>query len=262
MPALPWSKRFKWNDPRLRWNGQAPDESNTMADNSFCYITRPTAAGTSMTTMPKYRGTKTQDQVYAEVTTRLGATPLTVANITATLHQVIIDWSIACWKIEPLGDGLIGFLVGCGGSSPIGSEPPSGFVDMGIDLRGYYGPAGRARAESAFTAQKVGEQNRVTPVFVEIHESITKIINHYVSPGTLTIILGNRQPKFDPSKTGQFVRYRKADGTFVSAGSYPYINGKTIVANVPAGLTGSIELHLALELNGSVREGVYPFPLT
>lgn len=38
--------------------------------------------------------------------------------------------------------------------------------------------------------------------------------------------------------------------------------GLAIVVTVPASLTGPLELHLAMELNGSVREGIYPFPLT
>lgn len=262
MPALTWNSGYKWNDPRLQWNGPAPDESNIMPDNSFCYITRPTASGHNMTTMPKYRGTKTQEQIYAEVAAKTGSSPAIVAQVVKGLCETIVDDTIACWKVEPLGDGLIGFLVGCGGSSPVGTEPPSTFADMGIDLRGYYGPTGRDRALAAFSAQKVGEQNRVTPVFTEVYDSATKTHNHYASPGSLTIILGNRQPKFDPNASGQFVKFRKADGTFVVASAYPYINGKTIVVSVPAGLTGSLELHLSLELNGSVREGIYPFPLT
>ncbi len=70
-----------------------------MADNTFQYVTRPSAAGNAITTMPKYRGTKTQAQVYAEVTTCLGATPPTVENVTRTLTQVVIDWTICGWRI-------------------------------------------------------------------------------------------------------------------------------------------------------------------
>ncbi len=233
-----------------------------MADNTFQYVTRPSTAGNTITTMPKYRGTKTQAQVYAEAQTRLGATPLTIANVTRTINEVILDWAICGWKIEALGDGLIGYAVGCGGSSPIGQEPPNTYEEMRIELRGHDGAAGRARAKAAFSAEKVGEQNRVAPVWVEVYDSASKLPNHYVSPGTLTIILGNRNGKFDPSQTGQRVRYRKADGTWVLAGGYPYIKGNTIVANVPAGLTGALELEITMELNGSLRTSTYAFPLT
>lgn len=233
-----------------------------MAEDSFCYMTRPSTNAATITTMPKYRGTKTQADVHAEVAARLGAAPPTVPNIIQTLCQVIIDWTIQCWKIEPLGDGLIGFLCGCGGSSPIGAPPPNSFEDMSVELRGYYGSAGRDRAAAAFTAQNVGSQNRVAPVFVEVYDSESKTPNHLVANKGLTIILGNRNGKFDPTNPLHFVKFRKGDGTFVMAAGYPFIKGNTIVVTAPAGLVGPVELHLAMELNGSVREGIYPFPLT
>jgi hypothetical protein len=233
-----------------------------MADNTFQYITRPSTQGNTITTMPKYRGTKTQAQVYAEIAARLGSTPLTIANVIQTHDQVIIDWTTAAWKIEPLGDGLIGYVIGSGGSSPIGQEPPHTFDEMGIDLRGHFGTAGRDRSRAGFSAEKVGEQNRVTPVFVEVYDSATKTPNHYVANQGLTIILGNRNPKFDPTQTGQWVRFQKSDGTYVTSSSYPYIKGNTIVCVPPTGLTGTVELEITLELNGMLRTGRYSFPLS
>ena len=233
-----------------------------MPENTFPYVTRPSTAGNTITTMPKYRGTKTQAELYAEIAARLGATPLTIANVSRTEKEVIIDWTLTGWKIAPAGDGLIGYQCGCGGSSPIGQEPPNTFEGMGVDLRGHYGPAGRARAQAAFSAEKVGEQNRVTPVFVEVYDSDTKTPNNYDAGKGLTIILGNRKPLFDPAKTGHVVRFQKSDGSYVSAASYPYVKGNTIVAMVPATLTGTVELEVALELNGSLRTGRYAFPLT
>jgi hypothetical protein len=233
-----------------------------MPDHTFPYVTRPATQGNTITTMPKYRGTKTQAQTYAEVAARLGATPPTIENVARALAQVVIDWTIAGWRVAPVGDGLIGFQVGCGGSSPVGQEPPQTFEEMGIDLRGHYGPAGRARAQAAFSAEKVGEQNRVTPVFVEVYDSATKTPNNYTAGEALTIILGNHNPKFDPTQTGQWVRFQKADGSYVMAAGYPYIKGNTIVCLVPATLTGTVELELTLELNGYLRTGRYAFPLT
>ncbi len=233
-----------------------------MADTTFQYVTRPTNVAGTITTMPRYRGTKTQAEVYAEVALRLGASPPTIANVIKTANQVILDWTILSWKIEALGDGLIGYQCGCGGSAPLGSEPPNDFFGMNVNLSGFYGREGRDRAETAFSAEKVGEQNRVTPVFVEVYESLARTPNHYVSPGTITIILGNQKMKFDPNFTNNFVRYRKADGTFVMAGSYPYYKGGLIVATVPSGLTGALELRVSCEINGSIREGTYAFPLT
>jgi hypothetical protein len=233
-----------------------------MSDITFPYITRPANTPSLITTMPSYRGTKTQEQVYAEATARVGSGPVNAATLTRAVCEVIIDWTIAGWKIAPLGDGLIGFQVGCGGSAPLGTEPPSDFTGMHINLNGHYGEAGRDRAEAAFSAEKVGEQSRVTPVIIEAYDSASRIANHYVAGGSLTIILANRGMKFDPNQTQNFVRYRKSDGTFVTAGGYPYYKGTTIVANVPTGLTGALELRVSCEINGSIREGIYPFPLT
>ena len=42
-----------------------------MADNTFQIITYPAPDNVHITTRPKYRGTKTQAQTYAEITTRL-----------------------------------------------------------------------------------------------------------------------------------------------------------------------------------------------
>src|SRR5436305_13212798 len=123
MSALRFDQGFHFDDPRLRFDGEAPEE-NPMPDNSFCYITRPSSNGASMTTMPKFRGTKTQAQIYTEVATKSGATEAVVAQVVKALAESIIDNTVACWKTDALGDGLIAFQCGCGGSSPIGEDPP------------------------------------------------------------------------------------------------------------------------------------------
>ena len=139
-----------------------------MADNTFQIITYPAPDNVHITTRPKYRGTKTQAQTYAEITTRLAGAPPTVENVIRTLGQVVIDWTITGWKIDPLGDDLISFLCGCGGSSLVGQPTPNTFDDLGIELHAHYGDAGRVRAQAAFQVEKVGEQNRVSPVFIEV----------------------------------------------------------------------------------------------
>lgn len=172
------------------------------------------------------------------------------------------DWTIVGWKIDPLGDDLIAFLCGCGGSSLIGQEAPNTFDDLGIELRAHYGDTGRARAQAAFTAEKVGEQNRVAPVFVSVYNSENKQPNHYEPLKGLTIVLGNRRAVFDTANQSHRVRFQKADGTWVTAAGYPYIKGSTIVCLPPTGLTGQVTLELTLEINGSIRTGIYPFPLS
>jgi hypothetical protein len=75
-------------------------------DDTFQCITRPTSDGAKTTTGAKYRGTKTPEQTIAEVT--IGSTPVTVPLVITTFHQVVIDWTIAGWKVDPRED-LIGY---------------------------------------------------------------------------------------------------------------------------------------------------------
>ena len=139
-----------------------------MSLDSLPIITLPTADGNHITSRVKHRGTKTQAEVYAETALRIGNQPLTIPLIIRTHNEVILDWTSAGWKIAPLGDGLIAYLCSSGGTAPIGQEPTPTFDGLAVELRAHYGEAGRARAAAAFTAEKVGEQNRITPIFTLI----------------------------------------------------------------------------------------------
>jgi len=232
-----------------------------MEDNTFPYVVRPAPRGLKLTTMPRHRGTKTQLQVYAEARRRLGTTPETVENVTRTVNQVIIDWTRQGWRIQALGDGLIAYQCGSGGQHTPGDDTPPTFDALAIKLRGRYGPAGRARAQAAFRAEKVGEQNLVTPLISRVYDSATKTANHYVAALSLTIIVANRNFKFDPARPGHYLRFQTSDGTEVAATSYPYLKGNTIVCIVPPGLTGPLLLTLSAEINGFLRSATYPIPL-
>lgn len=227
---------------------------------SFQYITRPSSGGLTIMTQPRYRGTRSTAEVVAHIATATGKPPADIEAILRAYSEYVIDQTIGTWKVEPVFD-LIGFQCGSGGSVPIGGTEDWDFDSMDVALRGYWGEAGRQRAEAAFTAEKVGEQNRITPVFVEVYDSDTKTPNHYVAGRGLTLIMGNRNAKFDPA-AGGFLRFQKPDGTFIAAASFPYIKGNTIVAIVPIGTTGPLELQISMEINGQQRLGVYPFELT
>src|SRR5438045_4180353 len=58
---------------------------------------------------------KTAEDVYAEVTARLGAQALTVQNVTQTFLEVVLDFTTEGWTVEPIGD-LLGFSLPSGGS--------------------------------------------------------------------------------------------------------------------------------------------------
>jgi hypothetical protein len=227
---------------------------------SFQYITRPIPTGLGITTQPKYRGEKTTADLIAAIAAKTGKSPADIEAILRAFCEETIDLTIGTWKIEALFD-LIGFQCGSGGSVPIGGPESWDFESMDVALRGYYGEAGRQRAEAAFSADKVGEQNRVAPVFVEVYDSDTKSPNHYVPGKGLTLIMGNRRMKFDTA-AGSRVRFQKTDGTYVDASNYPYVKGSTIVCTVPSGLTGSLEVEITMEINGSLRTGTYPFAIS
>ena len=232
-----------------------------MSPQALPIITLPTTDGNHTTSRVKHRGTKTPEEFYAEMGLRIGNQPLTIPLVLQTHDQVIVDWTVEGWKIAPLGDGLISYLCSSGGSAPIGQEPTKTFEGLCVELRGHYTEAGRARAAAQFSAEKVGEQNRVTPIFLHVYDSASKLPNHYVAMHGLTLVLGNRRIIFDPTNENHRIRFQKQDGTWVVAASYPYIKGSTIVCLPPAGLTGEVILELTLQINGALRTGLYAFPL-
>jgi hypothetical protein len=227
---------------------------------SYQYITRPTSGGDATTTQAVYRGTKTKDEVIAEIQARLGATPPTIDLILCTFSEVVIDWCTQGWKVAPCHD-LIGFRLTTGGSTPTGAPEDWNFDSMNIDLNCHWGETGEARSRALFTAEKVGEQSRSAPVFVEVYDSETKEANTYEALKGLFMRFSNNKFEFDPA-AGCKARFRKSDNTFVEAAGYPYIKGKTVVCTPPAGLTGTVHVEVTALINGSLRTSEYPFPLT
>ena len=233
-----------------------------MSQQALPIITLPTTDGNNITTRVKHRGTKSPEEFQAEMVLRMGNQPLTIPLFTQTHDEIIVDWTAQGWKVLPRTGGLLSYHCTSGGSAPLGQEPTKTFDGLGVDLRGHYTDAGSARAAAEFSAEKVGEQNRVTPVFLHVYDSATKLPNHYVAMHGLTIILGNRRPVFDPTIESHRIRFQKPDGTWVVAASYPHIKGTTIVCLPPAGLTGEVIVELTLQLNGALRTGLYAFPLS
>lgn len=232
-----------------------------MADDTFQYITRPTSDGSKTTTGAKYRGTKTPGETIAEVTARLGSSALSVPLVITTFHQVVIDWTIAGWKVDPLED-LIGYLCTCGGSQDLGAVDAWDFDTMNITLNGHYGSAGQARARAAFSAEKVGEQSRVVPVFSKVYDSLTQTADHYVPAKQLVCEMSNRNGKFDPSNTDHRLRLSMGGENF-DCTDY-YVRGMTIVGTVAASISagGPAQLSISMLINGSLRTGIYSHLLT
>jgi hypothetical protein len=227
---------------------------------TYQYITRPTSAGNATTTQPVYRGTKTKAELLAEITARLGSQPVTPELIIHIHHEVIIDWTTQGWKIEAFDD-LIGFRLTIGGSNPTGAPESWEFDAMNADLNCHWGNAGEARSRAIFTPEKMGEQARSAPVFVEVYDSETKEANHYEPLKGLTSRFSNRKFEFNAA-AGCKIRFRKSDNTYVDAAGYPFIKGSTVVSTPPSGLTGTVFIECTALINGTLRTSEYPFPLT
>ena len=208
----------------------------------------------------KYRGTLDNAAVYAEIQTRLGATPLTIANVLQTACETIIDLTIQGYRVAPLAD-LIGFMYGCGGSHPTSDFAPT-YENLNMDLRGHTGEAGVARAEAAFSAEKVGEQGRLVPVIVRVTDAMSGLQDHYTAGKSLQIELENRRCTITPSDDYQGVFFRSATtGVTVKATDYGLIKGQNIICVVPTGLTGAQEVCVTGMISGSLRTGIYSTPL-
>jgi hypothetical protein len=152
-------------------------------------------------------------------------------------------------------------MYGCGGSHPASDFAPT-YENLNMDFRGHTGEAGKARAEGSFTAEKVGEQGRVVPVIVRVTDQNTGLQDHYSAGKPMQVELANRNCVLDPTNDYHGVFYRSAaTGVTVRATDYGYVNGKLIVCNVPAGLTGNQELCVTGDVYGQIRTGIYATPL-
>ncbi len=255
-PPKPKSK-----SPKNRTSNIPPPTNLPAMSDTYQYITRPTANGEGTMTQAVYRGTKTKDDLIAEITARLAGTPNPgIDLILCTFSEVVIDWCAQGWKVAPCHD-LIGFRLTTGGSNPTGAPEDWDFDSMNIDINCHWGETGEARSRAIFAAEKVGEQSRSAPVFVEVYDSETKELNHYQPAKGLYIKVSNNRFAFDTAQACK-VRFRKADGTWVDSAGYPYVKGKVVVCTPPTGLTGTVNLEMSALINGALRTSEYPFPLT
>ena len=243
-----------------------------MNDETYHYSTGPTADGLHITARPSRRDAITHQAACDWVTAQLNGAPPTPDNVLTLFAQGVVDWTVRGHPVGPIGGDLLSFYCSCGGSSPVGAPEPHTFEELEIALTCHYATAGRARAKAQFSAEnrakaqfsaeKVGETSRVVPVFSKVYHSMSRQLNHYTGGQGLTIELANRQPIFDPTHPSHYVRFRKPDGTWVTAASYAYYKGRTIIAIPPATLTGQVEMEASMEINGSIRSAIYAYPLT
>ena len=226
---------------------------------AFQYITRP-GSSAQIITAPKYRGTKTSEEVYAEVQRRLGTTAPTVQSVIKTFHEVVIDWCKQSWKIEPIED-LLGYAFSSGGSEDDADFHPT-FDSLNITPNCRWGDVGHARAAVGFSAENVGHQGRVIPVITRVTDNWTGQPDHYTPGKSVLIELGNRKGVIEfKHANGSKVQFKKADGTLVEASDYGESRRTRITAQVPSGTTGVLSVVVTMMINGSLRTGEYPLQL-
>ena len=127
---------------------------------SIPYYTRPTPDGSKVMIQIAYRGTKTREEMIAEVQARLTAQNLqpTIENIIRLHDEAIIDFGMDAWKCDPVGH--IGHYFAGGGSSD-DLQGPWTYQTTNLDLTCFLDEAGELRAESLFVGENLGHKGRV-----------------------------------------------------------------------------------------------------
>ena len=98
----------KTKSPKRKRNIQPPPTNLPIMSDTYQYITRPTANGEGTMTQAVYRGTKTKDDIVAELTVRLAGTPNPGFDLVlCTFHEILLDWCTQGWKVAPC-HGLTG----------------------------------------------------------------------------------------------------------------------------------------------------------
>jgi len=225
------------------------------------YYTRPSADGTKVTTTIAYRGTKTKEEMIAEIQARLTAGNLqpTIDNILRIHDETVIDFGMDAWKMDPVGH--IGHFFSGGGTSTNLSGPWT-YQSMNLGLNCNLDDDGEARAEAAFTGENLGHKGRVMPVFAKVSDTWTKVRDHYTANKSILVELGNQRIVFD-LQLGHKVQFELEDGTLIDADDYGFIEGHRISAHVPGtGVTGPIRLVLTVGINGRNVTDTYEHVLT
>lgn len=230
--------------------------NNNTTMNPYPFITR-TGTQNQVTTSRQSRGTKTQGQFYAELTTRIGTQPLTIPLVFKTGFELINEWITEGWTIAPIED-ILGFFLPSGGSFEDTNVQPT-FDNMNHKPACNWGDAGRGWVAGNITYENQGHQGRIKPEVIRVTDNWTGQPDHYTGGKSVHIVLGNKKgrPQFNRS-LGCKVRFRKADGTLVEATDYGAPGTTEIDAQVPAGTTGNItEVIVSCLINGTLQDGSY-----
>jgi hypothetical protein len=223
------------------------------------YIIRPLPSG-GYTTQVKYKGTRDQAYIVAQVVARTGKSEADVRAILGAHDDVLIEETIDSYKCAS-GGGKLGFAVSTGGKSPTSDVAPT-WDNLHTAFNGYYLEEGVLYAQSLFSAEKVGEQGRVVPVIIRVTDLQTGFANHYHAAKSIEIEVQNQNARFDHA-AGCTVEFEKPDGTKVEASDYGSARGRVFSAQVPAGLTGPLIVHVKMLVSGGqLREGIYAIAIT
>ena len=245
--------------PKLPRPNPYPDNRNDTME-PYLFITR-TGTQNQVTTARVSRGTKTTEEVYAEVQARLGTAPLTIQSVIKTFLETVLDWTAEGWTIEPVED-LLGFFLPCGGSFEDTDFQPT-FDNMAHKPAANYGDIGRGRVAGSISYEGQGHQGRHKPEIIRVTDNWTGQVDHYTAGKSVRIDLGNKKARLEFNRAGgSKVEFRKADGTLLEATDYSSPGPKEINAQVPTGTTGTLaEVVVTMLVNGALRSGSYTTPL-
>lgn len=222
------------------------------------YIVRP-LPGSGYTTQVKYRGTRDAAFIVAAVVARTGKPEADVRAILAAQDTVLIEQAMDSYKCAS-GGGQLGFATSTGGSSPTTDIAPT-WENLNVAFNGYFLAEGDTAARALFHAEKVGEQGRVVPVIIRVTDLQTGFPNHYTAGKSIEIEVQNQNARFDRSK-GCLIAFEKPDGTRVEASDYGSARGRVFSAQVPAGLSVPLIVHVTMVMSGgALREGIYSIPI-
>ncbi|MBL9133646.1 MAG: hypothetical protein JNG86_20720 [Verrucomicrobiaceae bacterium] len=225
-------------------------------DEGFLYSPAPNPRG-GFTTRAILGRQITETELEAAVAAETGQPPEVCAQVfTSYLRQMMAAAGKSRWSAG-LYD-LIGLYPTAGGSK----DAPDAFhtaADMNAGLRLAFLASAVAAWQEGLQVQSQGFAGLVTPVLTSVLCCSTDQADCYV-PGHLIHIRGQhlKMDYHDP-ELGAF--FRMEGGQEVRAATYGGNTRLRLIAMVPGGLSGPLELRVASHINGSVRSTVYPAPL-
>lgn len=224
---------------------------------TFKYHVAPKSTG-GFTTRAVKGVAANQTALVAEIATQAGITPeQATAAITGFFNKVLQCAAGCDWSPEMFG--LINFRPTSGGTNPM----PDGFHnadDINADVSISFTAEAIRQWRATLTLESLGEVGKLTPVIESIIRQSDKAVDKYNALG-LCQVRGDHV-NLDPADMTQGVFLKAGAAAEVRVAEYASITPQSIVFLVPAGLSGPLNVRIAVFINGSVRSYTYTNVLT